>query len=382
MRTLAAPLLVLALAACAHPGRRISVADDGRTAIVAGQAWRAPAGVTFFERQDALHVVSLVPGATFDYAVKLDPEGRPVLSPGAPFDVRGGAIVLPGRALASVATLVDTGQLYPHDDHFHLTHRWENPDWRALYRDREDDVPLPAATRQAAAYAIAVLLDRRIPGATEEATVQGLGEMAETVARARRAVEGQFPAKQIMAMAFHDFEILDGGATLAIRGRTFKAAPGVRFTYCGDHFHVEGAGGRWAHVVRFDDLDAERFELPPSMFFEVVAGTVAPRAGDAAWHDLLARGEIGLSGDRWFVTERYGLPALQALERLARDDRAPERVRERARRSVLEVLKLPLDIDSDAAFRARLAGIDAAVEARWRELEPAGAGTKAQGKRR
>jgi hypothetical protein len=327
--------------------------------------------VAFFERQDALHVVSVVPGASFDVAVPLDAEGQPLVPPEAPFDVRDGVIVLRDRSLAPTALLVETGQLYPHDDHFHLTHRWQNPDWRALYRDREEDAALPGATRQAAAYALAMLLDRRIPGTSEEATGQGLRRMAETVTRARRAVEGQYPAKQIMAMAVHDLEILDGGTTLSIEGRSFKAAAGIRFTYCGDHFHVEEATGAWAHVVSLTDVEPGAFAMPASMFFDVSGATVAPRSAPAPWKHLLAQGEIHLVGDRWFITERYTLPALQKLEQLALDAAAPEAVREVARRSVLEFMKLPLDIESDAAFQARLVAVDGAIEARWRELEPA-----------
>jgi hypothetical protein len=370
MRTPAALLLLSALA-CGHAQpRRLALADDGRAAIVGGQAWRAPEGVTLFERQDALHVVSLVPGSTFDVAVPFDAEGQPLVPPDAPFHVRDGVIVLRDRSLAPTAVLVESGQLYPHDDHYHLTHRWQNADWRALYRDREEEAALPGATQQAAAYALATLLDQRIPGTSEEATARGLRRMAETVSRARRAVEGKYPAKQIMAMALHDFEILDGGATLAIEGAVFKAAPGIRFTYCGDHFHVEEAAGAWAHVVSLDDVEPGEFAMPASMFFDVSGATVAPRAGQAAWKDLLARGEIKLVGDRWFVTEKYALPALQGLERLAFDEVASAAVRELARRSVLEFLRLPLDIESDAAFHARLVAIDGAIEARWRELEP------------
>ncbi len=37
--------------------------------------------------------------------------------------------------------------------------------------------------------------------------------------------------------------------------------------------------------------------------------------------------------------------------------------------AVIELLRLPLDVESDGAFQARLAGIDARAEARWREVQ-------------
>jgi hypothetical protein len=363
-------VLVVTAAGCAHaPAGRLAVSDDGRAAIVGGQSWRAPDGVTFFERKDALHVVSLVPGATFDVAVPLDAQGRPLVPANAPFEVRDGEIQLRDRTLPPTAHLVETGQIYAHDDHFHVTHRWENPDWRALYRAREEGSELPAATRQTAAFALATLLDHRIPGASEEGTAQGLRRMAEAVSRARRAVDGKSPAKQIMAMVLHDFEILEEGATLSIEGKIFKATDGLRFAYCGDHFHVEDAGGAWAHPISLASVEPGQFDMPASMFFDVSGGTVATRAGTAQWKDMLPKGEIKLVGDRWFLTEAYPHPAFARLQRLAGDASLPAAVREQARRSVIEVLKLPLDVESDAAFRTRLAGIDARIEARSRELE-------------
>lgn len=369
MRGLAA-LLMLSVAACGHAQpRRLAVSDDGRAAIAGGQSWRAPQGFALAEREDGLHVISRIPGALFDFIVPLDADGRPSLPANAPFAVRDGVLVLRDRPLAPAAHLVETGQLYPHDEHYHLTHHWENADWRALYRAREEDSGLRAATRQAAAYALATLLDRRIPGATEEALVDGLRRMTETVARARRAVEAQLPSKQLMAMVVHDFEIADDGASLSVEGKVLRAAAGVRFTYCGDHFHVEDARGTWAHVVPLNDVEAGGFELPPSVFFEVSGGTVAPRAGDPPWRRLLARGEIRLGGDRWYVTESFAHPSFQRLKAAALDEATPPAVREAARRSVFELLKLPLDVESDAAFEARLAAIGGASDGRWRELE-------------
>lgn len=370
MRRISAVVLLGGALACAHGSKRpLAVSDDGRSAIVGGQSWRAPEGVTFFERQATFHVISLVPGSVFDVEIPFGPDGRPIVPENAPFDLRDGVVVLRDRSLPPMAQLVDTGQLYRHDDHYHLTHRWENPDWRALYRAREEDSDLPPGTRQVAAFALATLLDQRLPGASEAATARGLRRMAETVSRARRAVDGKYPAKQIMAMVLHDFEVMEEGTTLSIEGKVFRAADGVKFTYCGDHFHVEDAGGAWSHPISLANAEPGQFEMPGSMFFEVTGETVATRAGSLAWKELLGHGQIHLDGDRWVVTERYGLPAFARLQRASLDDGVPRPARELARRKVIEVLKLPLEVESDAAFRARLAAIDAAIEGRWREVE-------------
>src|SRR6266511_1763957 len=87
--------LTTALLACAGTEgarhHRATIADDGRVAIIGGESLRAPAGVSFFERRDEVHVVSLVPGSVFDDTVPLDPMGRPLEER----DARRGAQALP-----------------------------------------------------------------------------------------------------------------------------------------------------------------------------------------------------------------------------------------------------------------------------------------------
>lgn len=374
MRNLVAVLASVALAcATGIPGRRsLSIAEDGRSVTCRGETWRAPGGVSFFQRGGALHVISLVPGNTFDVRVPRDASGRLAPPADAPFEVADGLVRLRDRSVApgsSTAQLVDGGQLYRHDDHFHLTHVYRNADWQALYRARAEDSPLPPVTRQVAAVILAMLVDARIPGASEDATISAMRRVESVVAKGRRAVEAQLPAKQAVAMVLHDFEIAEGGRNLAIEGRTFSAEGDVRFSYCGDHFHVESPKLGWSHPVPLGGLEPGRFEMPPSVFFEAgQGGTVAERAG-GAWRDLLASGRIRRAGDAWYVSEDYPNPRLSELRRAEADASIPQPLRERVRAAVMEILKVRLDIESDDAFRARLASVEQAIDLRWRELE-------------
>lgn len=381
------PVLVATavLAACAGPGagrhRRAAISDDGRSAILGGVSWRAPAGVSFFERRDELHVVSLVPGSVFDVHVPLDPGGRPLAPSDAPFELKDGMIVLRDRALPPTAKLVDSGQLYPHDDHFHLTHRWVNEDWQALYAAKEDGSHVPAVMRPVAAFLLASLLDLRLPGRTEQATAAAMRRMETIVSRARRGVDAGLPTKQIVAMVLHDFEILDEGRTLSIDGRQLRAAEGVKFAYCGDHFHVEQAGGKWVHPVAVASSEPGKFELPSSVFYEETDGTVAERPGATAWRELLGQEHIHLVGDAWFLSERYPAPGFIRLQRAANDEAVPQVLREAARRSVIDFLKVKLDVSAETAFRSQLATLDQAIDLRWREVE-AQIGAARAGRRR
>ena len=373
MRTLVTLLLSLA-AACAGPGtatraRGVALSDDGRTAIVGGETWRAPEGIAFFQRGSALHLVSLVPGSVCDVTLEIGPDGRAQLPASSPFEVKEGTLRLRERPAAPASRLVESGQLYRHDDHFHLTHLWENADWRALYRDREESSSLSPVSRNVAAVALTTLLDLRLAGGSETATEHSMRRVEAVVARARRSVEAQLPAKQIMAMVQHDFEIADDGRTLFIEGTTYRAADGVRFTYCGDHFHVEGTATPWVHPISLAAAEPGAFALPASMFYEVANGAVAERSGPTPWRDLLAREQIQLTGDGWYVTERYAFPAFARLQQASRDPSLPAQLRDEAWRSVLEVLRIRLDLDGDAELRARLASIEQVVETRWKELE-------------
>ncbi len=381
------PVLVVTavLAACAGPGagrhRRVAISDDGRSAILGGVSWRAPAGVSFFERRDELHVVSLVPGSVFDVHVPLDPGGRPLAPSDAPFELKDGMIVLRDRALPPTAKLVDSGQLYPHDDHFHLTHRWVNEDWQALYAAKEDGSHVPAAMRPVAAFLLASLLDLRLPGRTEQATAAAIRRMETIVSRARRGVDAGLPTKQIVAMVLHDFEILDEGRTLSIDGRQLRAADGVKFAYCGDHFHVEQAGGKWVHPVAVGSCRAGEVRAP---VLGVLRGDGRDRRG-APGRDRVARaaraGAHPPRRRRLVPLRALPAPGFVRLQRAANDEAVPPVLREAARRSVIDFLKVKLDVSGETAFRSQLATLDQAIDLRWREVE-AQIGAARAGRRR
>ncbi len=369
------PLLAAVLACAAVPLERgtpsFEVSPDGRTAAAGGEFWRVPDGVAFFQRGAALHVVSLVPGRVFDVTVPLGEDGRFAWPENAPFVAADGEIRLRVTAgPASVDELVESGQIHRHDDHYHLTHRFQNEDWQALYRARADDSPLPPLRRQVAAVVLALLVDQRIAGTREEATAQAMKRIASVVGKARRAVEADLPARIIESMMAHDYEILDGGRVLTIEGQTYRAGDGVRFVYCGDHFHVESAGGRWAHPIALEADEPGHFAFPASIFFEVrEGGLVVERPVASRWQQLAESGQIRFVRDHWHLTEEYFHPRLKKLEAAMDDPRLPEAARARARGRVLDVLHLRLDLGTEAEFEGRLAAIDQVIVWQWNEFE-------------
>lgn len=374
MRLAALPFAA-ALACAAVPIDRgpqpFEVSPDGRTASAGGETWRAPDGVAFFERGAELHVVSLVPGRVFDVSVPVGEDGRFAWPENAPFEAAGGELrFLAGPGPAAVDELIESGQLHRHHDHFHLTHRFQNEDWQALYRDRADDSPLPPMRRQVAAVVLASLVDQRIPGAGEEVTAQAMARATSVIGKARRAVEAGLPARQIESMAAHDYEILDGGRVLTIEGQTYRAAKGVRFTYCADHFHVESAAGVWAHPIDLEADEPGHFAFPRSIFFEVrEGGVVAERKAASRWRQLAESSQIRFVRDHWHLTEGYLHPRLKQLVAAMDDPRLSEAMRARARGRVLDVLRLRLDLGTEAEFEGRLGAIDRVIDWQWRDFD-------------
>lgn len=261
------------------------------------------------------------------------------------------------------ARTVTAEGLYLHDDHYHLTHSFQDEDWQALYRDRADGSPLPPIRRQIAATILAQLLDQRIPGASPEATEQGLRRLRSVIAKVRRAVEGDAPARAIEAIVTHDFEIRDEGRSLEVAGQRFRAQPPVRFAYCGDHVHVEDEGGKWAQAVELEGQVPGAFAWPGSIFFEVGAdGAVTERKSSSRWRELSDGGQIHFSRDHWHVTERYGNPGLRFILATMDDAQAAPPVREKARALAFELLRLRLDTGSDAELEVGLRAIDATID--------------------
>lgn len=369
-------LLVAALAAgCAHfagPGRAppLVVSDDGRTVTAGGETWKAPDGAAFFQRGAVLHVVSSVPNRPWDVAVPLGADGKLAWPADAPFKAVNGSLFLTERRRApAIEALVASGQLYPHDDHYHLTHLFKNEDWQALYRARADDSPLPPIRRQVAATLLAMLVDQRLPGATPDATEKALARMASIIGKVRRAVDADVAARAIELIASHDFEIRDDGRTLDAGGKLYRTSDGLRFAYCSTHVHVEAVDGKWAQPVEFEGQNGA-LAWPPSIFFTVSAdGTVSERPGSTRLRKLIDSGQVRFTRDHWHVTEAYENPGLQFLLKTISNPRVPSAIQDRARGAALELMSLRLDVGTEAEFDARLRAIDEAIERGRAEID-------------
>jgi hypothetical protein len=377
MRTRSLLLATLLLTGCASfrpppaPPRTFTISDDGRAVTAGGERWTAPGDAVFFQRGDVLHVVSTTADPTWDVAVRLGTSGKLVWPADAPFDAVGGALVLrPAKAAQATEHLVESGQLHPHDDHYHLTHRFQNDDWQALYRLRADDSPLPPIRRQVTATVLALLLDERIPGSSPEATDKALARMVSIIGKARRAIDGDVGARAIETIITHDFEIRDEGRTVEIGGQVFHAKDPIRFSYCSGHFHVQDLDQKWAQPVELEGQAAGGFAWPGSIFFEAQPdGTVAERTASTRWRRLADSGQVRFTRDHWHVTEAYAHPRLQYILKVIGDTRLSDRLRDQARALALDVMRLRLDTGSDAEFNARLDAIDQTIDRAAAALE-------------
>jgi hypothetical protein len=380
------PLLAaVALAGCAHLGTPPAppmpeISADGRTVTLAGEAWTAPDGAAFYQRGATLHVVSNTPGRTWDVAVGTGPDGRLAWPPDAPFEPSGKALVLKGPkpGAPEIDVLVASGQLHPHDDHYHLTHRFENADWQAIYRLRTEESPLTPIRRAVAATVLALLLDERIPGTSPQETERAMRRMVSIIGKARRAIEGEVGARAIEAIITHDFEIRDDGKTLDVAGQLFKAKETLRFSYCSGHFHVEDAGGKWAQPVELDTGPNGAFAWPTSIFFEVLPdASIGERPPSTRWRRLSDTGQIRFTRDHWHLTDAYSNPRFQYILKVIGDTRLKDALRDRGRALALDVMRLRLDLGSDAEFASRLDAIDRTIERAAAELEKEALGTPA-----
>jgi len=84
---LAVAAILLALLASCATQRPARVSPDGREVRVHGERWLAQDGITLFERDGALHVVSVGAEAINDKAVLVGPDGRAAWQRDAPFEV-------------------------------------------------------------------------------------------------------------------------------------------------------------------------------------------------------------------------------------------------------------------------------------------------------
>lgn len=366
-RALMAAIALALLAGCST-SRPSRVSPDGRSLVIERERWEVQDGLTLFERDGRLHVVSIGADASFDVAVPFGPDGRPAWPEKAPFEVAEGAIRLHLETGASVAALVESRQLHPHAEHFHLTSRYANPGWQSLYALRKETSALEPARQRLAASVLAALLDERLPGSSEAATLAALRRLDSVIAKARRAVLAGQPGQEVLGILGHDLEISDAGRTLEVEGQRFRAGEGVRFVYDGGHFHVEAEAGTWVQVIPLEGMDPGTFELPPSIFYELRDGVIEARpAALGRWRALAESHQLRFIRDHWHLTESY-LP-LRPLVAAADDPARTEAQRERARSSAMEVLRLRLAVGSELELETQLASVDLLIERLVRESE-------------
>jgi hypothetical protein len=368
--TRAAALAVALFSGCALLRPPPRVASDGHTATVGGETVTSDEGIELFERGGEIHVVSVRSERSFDVVLTAGEDGRPAVPEGSPIELSGGRIRLraPGGP-QKLPNLIASGQLHPHDDHFHLTHLYANADWQALYADREPASNLPPVRQQIAAHVLATLLDQRIPGTDEESTMAALRRVDSVVAKVRRGMVAGLPGRQIQSILIHDYEILADGDFLVIEGKRYQAGVGMRFVYDGDHFHVESVNGTWVQVVRLDGQESGNFEFPPSIFYEVKGNLVEGRAPSTRWQNLAESKQIRFVRDHWHLTETYGPLRRAGLMEATEDSSLTDALRESARARALDILRLRLDVGSDDEFEARLSAADRMIERHAREFD-------------
>ncbi|HEY3449513.1 MAG TPA: hypothetical protein VGK67_24380 [Myxococcales bacterium] len=368
---LAVPLACLALASCvvAPPRPDLEVAADGRSAVHRGTSWVADQGIVFFQRGASLHAVSLIPGKPLDVAAEVGPDGALRWPDDPRIEATAGSVRWRAE-LSGVAARIATGELHPHEEHLHLTHRYANADLQALYQAREDRSPFPPIRRQVAAALVAMLIEQKLPGGSEATASAGLVRIDRVLSRLHRAFDAGVAAPALADILSHDFEIIDAGHGIVIEDQAFRAAGGLRFGYCAGHFHVEDEGERWAQVVEFGQPGAQ-FAFPESPLFAVTAdGLVAPLPGPKLWRDLLESGQIQMLRDHWHLTAKFAEPALDRLRALAESAEASEEVRTKARNSIFELMRLKLDLHSGTTFDASVAAVREAAARALAEIEP------------
>jgi len=378
-------LVAAGLAACAGPIAEqkalFTISADGQTLTIDGAAWTAPEGVSFFSRGTELHVISLEAGASFDVAVPLQ-SAAPLVWPKNPyFEAASGRLrVKMSVSSEALTSLLATGQVLVHNDHFHLTKGYQNDDWQLLYRLRAEDSDRTEVERKTLAYLIAKLLEVRIPGGSKEEALASMKRLDEIISRIRRGFFANMTPAQLGSVADHNYEISDDGRRLTIESQVFLTHGEVRFAYCCEHFHVEDAQGKWGQVIEFPDGGmGDRFIFPDSIFFAVCEdGTLVEKQTPTRWRSLMKSDQLRMRNGHWHLSEKYANKDLARIQQAGNDNNLSPAVRNDAQGRLLSVLTLRLGMGSDRELDESLEVADRAIANTWQEFkekwkaEPAG----------
>jgi hypothetical protein len=200
---------------CAPPPAPVSVVSaDGTHAKIGDVELTAGPDLAFFERADQLHIVGF--GATpFDLAL---PTTAPFSLPANAFVKRlGEGLLVPASLPDDPLPLVTQGRLNVHEDHLHLTAKFERPAWQQLHAARIDGAPSDPSRRQAAAALVVKLLDVHIARAPAEFATS-LAHLLVLVDRTWSGFARGLPERELAEMID-----LDDGRSVEAGGRLTEA---------------------------------------------------------------------------------------------------------------------------------------------------------------
>jgi hypothetical protein len=316
---------------------------------VGKKTYKAGRGIRFEARDGHFHVVA----KAFDIPVWPFADAE-FTFPHTPYFVeKGGRVTAKKKPDGAFARLLMEGQLLVHDDHYHLTRRFDDPGWQKLLAMSRPDSSYADLQRKVATAGLVVFLQEDLeldPGTYA-------GELAHTkvrMARFARAIDAGLAGPQAAFVLEHAAALDVGGKLLTIGRQQLAAGDGLEFSFCEHHVHVLGKPGIDV-TVDAPKKPGAPWRVPSNLFVTQDAEhRVTRRPLSADIQRLLESKKIVPHEHGYHVTRHFEEKVTRLIETAVADKTQPLAAREKLEVELKAVWDAELSIDSEAGLRAAL----------------------------
>jgi hypothetical protein len=345
---------------------RFTIDADGQRLVVGGRTYQAEPGLTFEGREHHFHVSGKVGDRRFSVAV-WPFRDVPFAFPPNPFfrETMDGWIKAKAVTRGSFAQLLGDGQLSPHEEHFHITRKFDDPAWQNI-------VAMSASAQvdklqQGLAQSVQVYFIKEHLFISSTDSARDLEALKVRLDRAWRGLNAGLAGPQMNFVLTHNALITPDGKVLHLGDRMLTAGDGLKLGFCRNHIHVlaedvgaadnaDGAANGMNLAVT-PPASGQPLVLPDNLFVtlqgdRLIQKTLSPELGRA-----LAHGHLAATDGVYHVGAGFQREAVEGIRAALTDRAVHAEVRASLKARLSELQAAPVPINDEKALFASLADI-------------------------
>jgi len=244
------------------------------------------------------------------------------------------------------------GQLLVHDDHYHLTRRFDDPAWQKLLAMSRPDSSYADLQRKVATAGLVVFLQEHLE-LDPTMYARALARAKLRMARFARAIDAGLVGPQAAFVLEHAAALDVGGKLLTIGSQQISAGEGLKFSFCEHHVHVLGEPG--IDVAIPEPAKGATWRVPTNLFVSQDGKKrVNRRPLPADIKRLLVKKKLLAHEHGYHVTRHFEEKVTRLIEGVIADKTRPLATRVKLETELEAVWATALPIHDEGALRSAL----------------------------